>query len=356
LVDFRERIRVNGRWPDETRLSERLDFIRNLADGSERTFFEVCTALGFDDFAARQVEWAVIEVGLGGRLDTTNVLSPAVSVITSVGLDHSDMLGTTLAAIATEKAGIIKPGVPVISGARKPKARAVIATVAQTRGAPCIDVTSTVRLHRIECTAENTGLRLTAAPWGELELRLALRGRHQAENAVNAVATLAVLASAGVEIDAEALRAGCASVRWPGRLEPCPNESRLWWDGAHNADGIRRLAGAWFRDLRFPVPGTIVLAVSRDKNVAAMLEALRVFAPLPRLLVTRSHNERALAPEVLQAHGAACGWRAEVMPDVSSAVGRALESADGKRVLLTGSLFAVGEAMAVLGGAPGEML
>jgi dihydrofolate synthase / folylpolyglutamate synthase len=213
-----------------------------------------------------------------------------------------------------------------------------------------------VRLHRIDCTAEDTGLRLTCAPWGKLDVRLALRGRHQAENALNAVAALAVLTRSGVPIDPEAIRDGCASVRWPGRLEPCPNEPRLWWDGGHNADGIRRLARAWFRDLRFRAPGAIVLAVSRDKNVPAMLEALRLFAPHPLLVVTRSQNERALAPEVLQAHCTASGWRAEVMPDVSSAVARALESVHEERVLLTGSLFAIGEAMESWGGAPGEVL
>ena len=116
LVDFRERIRVTGRWADEAWLERALERIQALPAGQERTFFEVCTALAFGYFAAREVEWAVVEVGLGGRLDCTNVLAPEVSVITSIGLDHTEILGDTLEQIAAEKAGIVKPGVPVVCG------------------------------------------------------------------------------------------------------------------------------------------------------------------------------------------------------------------------------------------------
>src|SRR5258705_5602745 len=122
-MDFRERIGVNGRWADETRLEQRLAHIQSLPEGRDRTFFEVCTALAFDDFAARGVEWAVVEVGLGGRLDTTNVITPEVCAITSIGLDHTEILGDTIEAIAGEKAGILKPGVPAV-GAAGPQPRA----------------------------------------------------------------------------------------------------------------------------------------------------------------------------------------------------------------------------------------
>ena len=133
LVDFRERIRVSGRWADEDWLEAALDRIEGLPEGRDRTFFEVSTALGFLDFAERGVEWAVVEVGLGGRLDSTNVLTPEVTVITSIGLDHTEILGTTLEAIAAEKAGIVKPGVPLVSAVTEAGPRAVIERIAGSR-------------------------------------------------------------------------------------------------------------------------------------------------------------------------------------------------------------------------------
>ena len=139
LVDFRERIRVSGRWADEDALAQRLEHIERLPEGKERTFFEVATALGFDWFAAQGVEWAVIEVGLGGRLDTTNVIEPEVCVITSIGLDHTEILGESIEEIAAEKAGIVKKGVPVvIAPDLDPRAREVVMRVAKERGAPLV--------------------------------------------------------------------------------------------------------------------------------------------------------------------------------------------------------------------------
>ena len=138
-MDFRERIRVRGQWADESRLAERLERIQSLPEGRDRTFFEVCTALAFDDFAARDVEWAVVEVGLGGRLDCTNVIEPEVCAITSIGLDHTEILGDTIEKIAAEKAGIVKPGVPVVlSPGVDDRARSVILGIAAERGAEVV--------------------------------------------------------------------------------------------------------------------------------------------------------------------------------------------------------------------------
>ncbi|HKQ59352.1 MAG TPA: Mur ligase family protein, partial [Candidatus Eisenbacteria bacterium] len=141
LIDFRERIRVRGRWADQAWLERRIEHYTALPEGRDRTFFEVCTALAFEWFAGQRVEIAVVEVGLGGRLDCTNVLTPEVSVITSIGLDHTEILGDTLEAIAAEKAGIIKPGVPVVVGAMPDAAHAVVERVARERGAPLAELT-----------------------------------------------------------------------------------------------------------------------------------------------------------------------------------------------------------------------
>jgi dihydrofolate synthase/folylpolyglutamate synthase len=355
-VDFRERIRVDGRWADEGELEAGLDAIEALPGAAESTFFEVATALAFDHFRRHDVRWAIVEVGLGGRLDTTNVLTPAVCAITSIGLDHADMLGDTHAAIAAEKAGILKPGVPAVTGVEHDVAASVIARRAAEVGAPLSHARDVAHVSLAQQGAWGTRLEVDCAPWGRFQLQLSLRGGHQRENARTALAVLSQLATGGVPIGLAALREGFARTRWPGRLEPCPAESRLWWDGAHNVDGMRRLCLAWTDDLRLPPPAAIVFAAGRDKDVRAMLTRLRSLAPEAALLVTRTANERALAPEELLALARDAGWRAEAAPGVAEAVGIALSRVGGGRVLLCGSLFAVGEAMRVWGGAPGAQV
>jgi dihydrofolate synthase/folylpolyglutamate synthase len=355
LVDFRERIRVGGRWADGERLEQRLAHIQGLAAGTDRTFFEVATALAFDHFAAEEVEWAVVEVGLGGRLDCTNVIAPAVAVITGIALDHTEILGDTLEAVAREKAGIIKRGIPVVTGVEQPEAAGIIAAEACERGAPLVPAWDRVRLGAATLGPSGARLEATAEPWGDLELEIGLRGRHQVENAVAALAALSLLAR-DVAIPARAVRDGFRSARWPGRLEPCPVEPRLWWDAAHNPDGASRLARAWVEDLRFPPPESVVFGASRDKDAESMLRNLRALAAGSRLIVTRARNERAIPADTLSGIASALEWDATALPDVPTAVRHALSGPGSDRVLLAGSLFAVGEAMEALGDTPGEWL
>ena len=362
LVDFRERIRVCGRWADERGLARRLEHIGSLPEGRDRTFFEVATALGFDDFAARGVEWAVVEVGLGGRLDTTNVLEPALTVITPIALDHTETLGDTIEAIAREKAGILKPGVPVVDGAGPLEA---IRTAAAECGAPLIPARSPARgaaggagaapgrraPRGRAAPAWSTRLAVDVPPWGGLDLECPLLGAHQAHNLDIALAALAALAAAGVTIPAAAVREGVRAVRWPGRLEPCPSEPRLWWDGAHNAAGVAHLARAWVASHGAP-PASLVLALSQDKDAAAIARVVAEAFAGTRVIATRSRNPRAMEPSVLARAAAACGLPAVTAPDVAAALRTGLDGAG--LVLLAGSLFAVGEAMQAYGGAPGE--
>jgi len=358
LVDYRERIRVAGRWLDEPELERRLAEIQSLESARGRTFFEVTTALGLDAFARHDVEWGVVEVGLGGRLDATNVLEPAVSAIVSVGLDHTEMLGRTHAEVAREKAGIAKPGTPLVAGQLPVAAERAARDVVESRGATWIRAADRVTLHDVRTDAAGATFVAEAAPWGRLPLALPLRGRHQVENARVALAVLAVLASgdaAGglrLALPARAIADGFAAARWPGRLEPCPAEPRLWWDGAHNLEGIERLANAWRDDLGLPAPEAVVFAAARDKDAVAMLSVLRTLAPAAALFVARTANERALPPESLVEAAAEAGW-ADAIPrgDLATAVREAL--AGRARVLLAGSLFAVAEAMQACGGAPG---
>jgi dihydrofolate synthase/folylpolyglutamate synthase len=327
LVDFRERIRVRGRWADEAWLERRLAGIERLPEGRGRTFFEVCTALAFDHFADQGVEIAVVEVGLGGRLDCTNVLAPEVSVITSIGLDHTEILGDTIEKIAFEKAGIIKPGVPVVTAMPDSPALRVVERRAREVGAP---------LRR-------------AAPSDDKE-------QGAGPNTKLALEALRALEARGVPIPPEAVRNGLAAARWPGRFEACPSQPRLWWDGAHNPDGIRFLAAQWAAAQPAP-PAAVVLALSSDKDAAAVLAILKASFTSTRLVATRTRSERALDPARLAEIASATGLRPAIEPDVPSACRMALADAPGgTTVLLTGSLFAVGEAMEAFGGAPGELL
>ncbi|MEO5616251.1 MAG: Mur ligase family protein [Candidatus Eisenbacteria bacterium] len=331
LVDFRERFRVDGRWADEAWLFSALRRIDASPEGGGRTFFEVATALGFLDFAERGAEWAVVEVGLGGRLDTTNVLTPDLCVITPIGLDHTEILGDTIEKIAAEKGGIVKPGVPVVLGAGMDgRARDVLRAIAAERAAPVMDAGSV--------SADSLGVAF------------------QRDNVATARAALAALAARGLEIPAAAVARGLAAARWPGRFEACSAEPRLWWDGAHNPQGMEALVAAW-HEQAFAPPAAVVLALSRDKRIAEVLAALAPLLARARLIATRSRSERAQDPAAIVAAARTMGFAAEVVPAVAAACHAALALAPpADRVLLTGSLFAVGEAMEALGGAPGEQL
>jgi dihydrofolate synthase/folylpolyglutamate synthase len=351
LVDFRERIRVRGRWADEDRLFEMLRSIEALPGGEERTFFEVATALGFEWFAERGVEWGVIEVGLGGRLDTTNVIEPALCVVTSIGLDHTEILGDTVEAVASEKAGIVKPGIPVVLGAgMDPRARETLALRALELGAPLVEVG--------EADFDSPGgfARWAARSGIESDARVlesAGPAAWEPRNAATALVAIAELRRAGVELGADAVRRGFAAARWPGRFERCPGRPRLWWDGAHNPHGLSALERAWSR-AGLEAPGSVVLSLSRDKDLDSMLDGLARIAPGATLVATRSRSERALEPERIAARAAARGFQPRLAATVREGCELALALPGTSPVLLTGSLFAVGEAMEAFGGAPGE--
>jgi dihydrofolate synthase/folylpolyglutamate synthase len=200
-----------------------------------------------------------------------------------------------------------------------------------------------------------TRLAVECAPWGRFQLQMRLHGGYQRDNARTALAVLSQLASQGLKLELSALREGFAQARWPGRLEACPTVPRLWWDGAHNVEGMRRLCLAWSDDLGFEPPAAVVFAAGRDKDARAMLSRLASLAPAATFVVTRTRNERALTPDELLPLASSVGAMAEAAGSVREAVTAALAAADTGRVLLCGSLFAVGEAMEAFGGAPGEV-
>ena len=305
------------------------------------TQFEVVTALAFHHFARMGVEAAVIEVGLGGRLDATNVLTPLVSVITPIDYDHLNILGSTLEQIAAEKAGIIKPGVPVVFAPQLPQVSAVIREVAKRQKAPIIEVGKDYlyRAQTYDLSAQDFQVWPAARPEEKTALRIALLGRHQIANAATAYAALQTARGQGLALDEEAIRRGFAAARWPGRFEILQNEPALVIDAAHSPHAARALRQAL--DDYFPGrPVILVLGVSGDKDLSGIVAPLR--PRITKWVATQSAHPRAMLAEELQRSLAALGLAADAQPDAATALRGALGAADrGAMVLVAGSVFLV---------------
>lgn len=305
----------------------------------EPTAFEVATALALLAFGRAGVDLAVMEVGMGGRLDATNVVLPAVSVITTVSYDHTAILGDTLTKIAFEKGGIIKPGVPVAVGPQPSEALAELERIASERGAPLYRAG---RDWHTEATPEGATL---SGPWGEWRgVSLALVGRHQVENAGLALMALQLL-DPRLLADEACVRDALGNVRWPGRFERIGTAPDIYVDGAHNVDSMVRLVET-LRDIT-DAPPLVILGISRDKDVAGMLHVL---APLqPEIIATASHNPRAADPALIAETARAARLTATTAPSVAAALDVAREQASGRVVIVTGSLYAVAEAREAVG-------
>jgi len=243
LHSFCERIQINGEPIPRDKVVAGVERLRDVAPQvPEITTFELITALAFYYFGAQQAQWAVLEVGMGGRLDATNVITPQVAVITSISYDHMMYLGDTLGAIAAEKAGIIKPGVPVVSAPQPPEAAEVIARIAGERNAPLTVVGQDWQWQNLH--ASNQGQEFTVWQTGDKRkamYTLPLLGRHQQVNATTALAAVAQLRKHGVDVPEAAAREGLASVQWPGRLEVLGQDPWVIVDGAHNGDSMQKL-------------------------------------------------------------------------------------------------------------------
>ena len=302
------------------------------------TFFEATTAIAFELFRRARVDVAVIEVGLGGRFDSTNVVPAAAGAITSIGLDHQEFLGDTVAAVAFEKAGIIKPGMPVVLGALPDEARGVIARVGANQGGELIDAWANAGVR----TQMEDGRALVSIHTPEDQygpLTLGLRGEHQVGNALVAVRLLEVARRGGIALSRSAIEHGLRDVSWPGRLEliELSNGGRVLLDAAHNVDGARALAS--YLQRWHPERPILVLGIMRDKDVGGIIDAL--LPTVSTIIATAADTARALPARDLAsrliANGAA-HVRAE--PNPETAVEHAL--AEGATVCVTGSIFLLG--------------
>jgi dihydrofolate synthase/folylpolyglutamate synthase len=357
LQDFRERFRIDNQLIAPEDFTALMNQLRPVIETIPNiTWFEVTTALAFLYFAQKKVDVAVIEVGLGGRLDATNVIRPVVSVITSLSYDHTYLLGDTLASIAREKGGIIKPGIPVVSAPQPPEALEILAEIAAGRGAP-LTLVGDDWLYTLEGTTWN-GEQFLAGPVGEPpELyRTALAGEHQALNATVALAALDHARRAGVPVSPEGIRAGFEHVDWPGRLEIVNYSPLLVLDAAHNGESARRLATAL--DEMFPQrPRALIFGASADKDVAGMFEAL--LPHIDFLIAAQAVHPRALDPDTIESTARQAGFRGPVyeIPDVQSALQRAAELVGPSGLICTtGSVFIVGEMRTVCGLPVGHVL
>ncbi len=334
LERFGERIRVDGRDLAAGAVPDLL--ARVEATGVALTQFEVITAMALLHFADREVDVAVVEVGLGGRLDATNTVEPAVSAVTNVGLEHAEHLGPTVAHIAREKAAIARPGVPLVTAAEDEALRAVEAE-ARARGAPVVVVGRDVAVR-----SGPDGYRYEGRAWRLDGLRPSLKGPHQARNLAVALAALESLAERGWRIPAAAVGEGVAAARWPGRFEVLGTGPRVVLDGAHNPHASRCLAEALAAEPRDRL--LLVLGILGDKDAQRIAGDLVPLADA--VWVTRSASSRAVPPErLLAAAQEAAGVRAEAAPTVAEALDRALAQAGPRDlVCVTGSLTVVGEA------------
>ena len=304
LTDLAERFVIGAATVDAGELeraagdvldcAERLKAMGALA--VDPTFFEATTAIAFELFRRARVEVAVIEVGLGGRFDSTNVLSPAAGAISSIGLDHQQFLGDTVEAIAFEKAGIIKPGMTVVIGALPQAARSVVSAVAAERGARIVDAPAESRVHSDDTEGRAT-LTVETADDRYGPVSLALRGDHQAGNALVAIHLLEAARACGVGVTRDAIERGLSTVEWPGRLEVLRlSEGRqVILDAAHNVDGATALAAYlvhWY-----PARPSLVIGVMRDKDVEGIIETL--LPAVSSIIATAAPTPRAMAPEEL---------------------------------------------------------
>ena len=342
LIDFRERISVNSVPIPEEVVLEFLEKWIQAAEEMGATFFELTTALAFDWFARQEVDIAVIETGLGGRLDSTNVLTPRVATVTSIGLDHTELLGDTLEAIAREKAGIFKSGLPAVIGESAAKIRSLLVKCAKEAGAhPIIVIDDEYRISDLEVTARGTSFVLARGSEQE-RFTTPLIGAFQARNTAIAMATVAALGAKYLPAPADISRK-LAKLFLPGRFQ---RSGKFIFDVAHNPDGARTVADS-IRALNPATPRTALVAVLGDKDWKGIIRALS--PAIDRFVFTNAPSapqERRWDPSQAQAFATSQGLESRLEPDLDTALRSARKS--GETVLVTGSFHTVGDVMSRL--------
>lgn len=340
LAGALEGIRIDGAAVADADLEDTFDRMQAfLARRRDWTHFEVVTALMFSHFAQAEVDAAVIEVGLGGRLDATNVLTPLVSVITAIDYDHMSILGSTLAEIAGEKAGIIKEGVPVVVSPQPAEARVEILKTAKEKRAEVMEIGEDIRFKRISSDLNGQVFQINAPHQPATQIKIGMLGYHQVENAATAFAALECANRRGLVVSRGAIERGFVAARWPGRFEVLGGAPPVVLDAAHSPAAARALRAAL--DEYFPGRRiTMLLGVSVDKDLVGIIAPLR--PRLARAIATQSAHPRAMPAAALQRRLGELGIETAAEPDARLALERAIDSAGEKSVILVcGSVFLV---------------
>jgi len=324
------------------RFKPEIEAVSQKATYGQLTTFEVLTALGFAYFKLKGADFQVVEVGLGGRLDATNVVQPEVCLITSISLDHTEVLGNSLAEIAAEKAGIIKAGCVVVTSPQADEVDKVIQKTCLSYGVELVRVGSDVTWQGLSSNL-NRQLFQVKGRLGSYELSIPLLGDFQLGNAATAVAALEVLAGKGFNISKDSITSGLAQVGWPGRFQILSHHPLLIVDGAHNPDSARRLKQSLEQYLDFD-RAILVIGASSDKDIAGVISEL---VPLfDKVIITSSRHPRAIALPPIVAEFRRHGVEAQAVEAISEALSLALALAGARDLIcVTGSLFVVAEAI-----------
>ncbi len=349
LHSWRERIRVDGELISEEefvslveRVKPEVKAVNRKATYGRLTTFELLTVLAFAYFGLKEANFQVLEVGMGGRFDATSVITPEVCIITSISLDHTEVLGSSLAEIAGEKAAIIKPGSITVTSPQPGEAEGVIEKACLNRGAELVRVGRDVTGRSLGFDL-NRQLLQVKGRLGSYDLSIPLLGRHQLVNATTAVAALEVLAEKGFKISGDSITRGLARVNWRGRFEILGRHPLLVVDGAHNPDAARGLRESLEQYLDFD-RAILVIGTSDDKDIAGIVSELSSL--FDKVIATRSHHPRATAPASIVAEFRRHGVDAQAVEAVSEALSLALALAGtGDLVCVAGSLFVVAEAI-----------
>jgi dihydrofolate synthase/folylpolyglutamate synthase len=350
LHNLRERISIDGSLISEAEFAAAMAEVKPFLESMKQdttfrqlTYFEALTALTFAYFQKKRVDFQVLEVGLGGRLDATNVVArPAVCVITSISLDHTQILGNTLEEIAREKAGIIKSGCWVVISPQPEEAASVITDICRDKGAKVVQVGKDITWHKIGGDLHHQSLVIKGRT-SKYQVSIPLLGDFQLENAATAVAALEILASEGFAISAADIAQGLAQVKWPGRFQILQQHPTVLVDGAHNVASMKRLVNnikAYFAHKRI----FLVFGTSCDKDIPGIINEL---VPLsPQVIVTQASHSRAAPLPTLVAEFTKRGIEPETAETVTEAISRALSLAGRTDIIcVTGSLFVVAEAL-----------
>jgi dihydrofolate synthase / folylpolyglutamate synthase len=338
LVSFNERICINNRQISNEDVVESYAAVKSVPTPSrEPTFFEFATAMAFYAFGKKNVDWAVIETGMGGRLDATNIIKPALSIITNISLEHKAFLGNTIAEITREKGGIIKDKVPLVTGVKQKNAISVLKTMSDSRFAQFYRLGEAFRIRRTNGTFTYFGLENV---WRDM--RTGLNGAHQIDNAALVLASCEILNKNKLDLSLNHIKDGLVQNRWPGRLEMVSESPLILLDGAHNFIAARNLAGYLSENLS-DRNITLVIGILDDKPCAPMLKSL--IPPCSKVILTRPKIDRALPPEKLYPIAREMIADIQIIPDVDKAVTHAIETASPKdAICIAGSLYVVGEA------------